>query len=284
MATELSKTSQSQSFHRTLMLQFRSTRLLNCHSWTRVRAGRCRWSRCGRCAASACSPWSVRGARLASEPTALLPGSPAESPRSWCSAWPAAGSHSCWVFSRAGVWGWVSAALRRLCWHYVGASAHVCWWTPSLSWYCGTSAKNSILLYHHLNIRTWGKIKRILLIATSTNTYHFTLSWSSMNVGASAMKNRIWKIVQIAGKSSNVCLVKIKSCQVMAAVISQHPSSHSLNPWTNSSDGKQGCEGGDGVWLVLLIFIVIPLCDVAGCEWGWGWFLHLPLMRLNWLT
>lgn len=133
---------QKHHNHGILSLSLRSTKLLSCRSWTRVRAGRCRWSRCGRCAASACSPWSVRGARLASEPTALLPGSPAESPRSWCSAWPAAGSHSCWVFSRAGVWGWVSAALRRLCWHYVGASAHVCWWTPSLSWYCGTSAKN----------------------------------------------------------------------------------------------------------------------------------------------
>ncbi len=46
----------TESFHRTPTHQFRSTRLLNCHSWTRVRAARCRWSRCGRCAGSACSP------------------------------------------------------------------------------------------------------------------------------------------------------------------------------------------------------------------------------------
>lgn len=143
----------TESFHRALMLQFRSTRLLSCRSWTRVRAGRCRWSRCGRCAASACSPWSVWGAQLASELTALLLGSPAEWPRSWCSAWPAAGSHSCWVFSRAGVWGLVSAALQRLCWHYVGASAHGCWWTPSWSWYCGTSLYVVLKLYECWSIR-----------------------------------------------------------------------------------------------------------------------------------
>lgn len=143
----------TESFHRTPTHQFRSTRLLNCHSWTRVRAARCRWSRCGRCAGSACSPWSVWGVRLASEPMALLPGSPAESPRSWCSAWPAAGSRSCWVFSRAGAWGWVSAALRRLCWHDVGASAHVCWWTPSWSWYCGTSLSVVLKLYERWSIR-----------------------------------------------------------------------------------------------------------------------------------
>lgn len=114
-----------------------STRPQSCRSWIQVRGLLCRWSGPRSVKGSAVVPcflWEGWAGRLGSGWPAGRSDSLAAAPGSWCNAWPDAGSRSCSASSLVDGWGWACGARRRRCWRCAGASAPLCWWTPSWSW------------------------------------------------------------------------------------------------------------------------------------------------------
>lgn len=107
-----------------------STRPRSCHSWILVRGLLCHWSWPRGEEGSAVAPyflWERWAEQWGSGWPADHSGSPAAAPRSWCSAWPDAGSHSCSASSQEDGWGWVYGARRRRCWRCAGATVPSYW-------------------------------------------------------------------------------------------------------------------------------------------------------------